>query len=330
MKNIREAVHDVIEQRILPWIERDGISKLILPEQITPADCARPMKCKHPCTRRHREHDLAIGLTGKATYCIDNKTFIFTPGRIVLLPAGTPRVSAQKTVRFTWDLDPDRPPSMLWLTVHPFGVRVQVSHTMDNIDAMEGSWTYILMSQHFNRLITCLLEEVRSRPPNYARVGRCILLEFMERYLQADAADALTIPIRPESTKVASEQVLDCVQTARQFIHSNYQAPIGLDDIADAANASAHHLSRQFKTATGLPPIQYLLDLRMEAARELLLTDLKVAEVSRLVGVEDPYYFSRLFRRINGASPLQYRRKMAKIAKRPLKSSKSRKSHKAR
>ncbi|MCK4626353.1 MAG: hypothetical protein KAV00_13630, partial [Phycisphaerae bacterium] len=80
MKNIREAVHDVIEQRILPWVRRDGISKLILPEQITQEHCATPIKCPRPCCLRHREPILAIGLTGKAPYCIDGKTFIFTRG----------------------------------------------------------------------------------------------------------------------------------------------------------------------------------------------------------------------------------------------------------
>lgn len=315
MKNIREAVHDVIEQRILPWIERDGISKFILPEQITPADCAKPIKCKQPCKMRHREHELGIGLTDDFSYCIDNKTFIFTPGRMVLLPAGTPHTSDRKTVRWTRYLDPEQPSSSLWMRVYPFGVLVQVSQIREDLNEMMGTYQYLLLGQRFSRLTTDLLEEIRSKPPDYAGVGQCLLMEFMHRCLRATAADAddmdiLTTPMRHRAPKADSKRLPSRVQTAQEFIQANYHKPINLEDIAEAADSSVNHLGRQFKAATGLTPIAYLISVRVAAARELLLTDLKVLEVARLVGIENQYYFSRVFHNITGISPLQYRHEM--------------------
>ncbi|MDY7010410.1 MAG: AraC family transcriptional regulator [Planctomycetota bacterium] len=345
MKTIRETVHDVIAERVIPWIERDGISKLILPEQITPDDCIKEPRCDRYCPPGHREHDMAIGLTGRTVFCIENKAFVFTPGRIVLLPGGTSHMSAYKTWYRSTYFDPEWPNLILGMMVYPFGVRVQVVHIVVKDDAVESTSPYMLLGRHFSRLISDLLEEVRSRPPHYAEIGRCILMEFMHRCLRAEAAnptvDITFIPPhrrahprnlaesgsrrtltdrgagRKKTGKPSkTDSVKDLpmyVQVAQDFIHANYYTQIGMNDIAHAAHMSVDYFGRHFKASTGVTPIQYLLNVRMEAARELILTDLKVSDIARMVGIEDPYYFSRVFRRANGLPPLQYRRKMAKV-----------------
>ena len=355
MKNIREAVHDVIEQRVLPWVERDGISNLILPEQITPDDCISLERCKRLGSGGHREHELAIGLTGKAPYCITQKAFVFTPGRMVFLPAGTYHTTATEHQWQTREINLNRPSSILWLTVYPFGARVQVSHIVSKTDTEESTQPYMLLDRHISRQMGCLLEELRAGAPHHGLVGRCILMEIMHRCLRATAATlavdgmdtASTMyrrksggskrgrlgrvpkgrrptfpaaktrskkggPVGPAYKTSAKGEPPGRVQAAQDFIHANYNTTIDLDDIAEAAETSETHLRRQFKAATGMTPIQYLMDVRIAAARELLLTDIKVSEVARLVGIENPYYFSRLFRRINGVSPLQYRRQIDK------------------
>ncbi|MSR65126.1 MAG: AraC family transcriptional regulator [Verrucomicrobiae bacterium] len=59
-----------------------------------------------------------------------------------------------------------------------------------------------------------------------------------------------------------------------------------------------------------LPPIEYLQNLRMERARQLLIsTDQPVADIAAAVGYEEACHFSRLFKKTSGASPQQYRQK---------------------
>lgn len=331
MKNIREAVHDVIARCVIPWVERDGISKLLLPEQITPADCIKVARCSRVYSG-HREHDIGIGLTGKAPYCIAGNAFVFTPGAIMFMPSGTPQSRAQMKRWHVRRLNLNKPPTVLWLTFFPFGIRVQASHMAGGTEVLESTQPYILLDRYFNMLSNRLLEEVRSRPPNYAGVGRCILMEIMQRCLRATPAavdtDVLFVAPRhrsrpsggaprgrKKSTKAGSKQPPAQVQIAREFIYSNYHVSITLDDISEAANVSIDHLGRLFKAATGMTPIQYLIDVRMKAAEQLLLTDLKIHDVAHMVGVEDHHYFSRLFHRSRGVSPLAYRRKMAKVAR---------------
>jgi transcriptional regulator GlxA family with amidase domain len=80
--------------------------------------------------------------------------------------------------------------------------------------------------------------------------------------------------------------------------------------MATRARLSERTFLRRFQQATGLRPIEYLQHLRIGKARDLLeLGTLNVDEVARRVGYEDPGAFRRIFRRLMGLSPRDYRRR---------------------
>ena len=82
-----------------------------------------------------------------------------------------------------------------------------------------------------------------------------------------------------------------------------------LEDLGRLVGLSACHLARSFKLAMGVPPHRYLIDQRIDKACTLLAeTTRSVAEIALSVGYDDPSYFSRLFKRHTGATPLAYRR----------------------
>lgn len=97
------------------------------------------------------------------------------------------------------------------------------------------------------------------------------------------------------------------------YIHKNYACPITASSLAKANYISESHLCRRFKRAVGMPLTQYVNRLRIEKAAVLLCnTDEDIAAVARRVGIEDPGYFDRLFRRYTGTSPGAYRRSGAR------------------
>jgi len=82
-----------------------------------------------------------------------------------------------------------------------------------------------------------------------------------------------------------------------------------LDDLAARAGLSKFHFHRLFKSATGVAPSRYHLDLRMNAARRLLReTKQSVISIGMEVGYSNPSHFAQLFRRETGLSPSDYRR----------------------
>lgn len=81
-----------------------------------------------------------------------------------------------------------------------------------------------------------------------------------------------------------------------------------LGDLLKIAHMSRSNLMRVFRKATGQPPIEYLVRLRIQRAMELLRgTDLSVTEIALEVGFNDSNYFTRSFRKATSQSPRQYR-----------------------
>lgn len=84
--------------------------------------------------------------------------------------------------------------------------------------------------------------------------------------------------------------------------------PTTLDDLAVFTGYSGQHVNRAFKKSLGVTPLQYLMQMRMARAGELLLAGkLTVKAVGEAVGIDDPYYFSRAFKQHVGHSPREHR-----------------------
>lgn len=95
-----------------------------------------------------------------------------------------------------------------------------------------------------------------------------------------------------------------------QYIEENYKTKISLDDIARALHASGSYLSRLYKRKTGKNLFDVILDKRIEAAKEYLAqTDMRTYEISEAVGIEDPGYFSKMFKKKTGVSPKEFRKR---------------------
>lgn len=101
------------------------------------------------------------------------------------------------------------------------------------------------------------------------------------------------------------------IDTAVRFFHENYQKPISIEDYADDHNMSVSWFIRNFKEYTTVTPAQYILSLRISNAQTLLeTTDYNVSEISSIVGYDNPFYFSRLFKKQNGMSPSEFRKQL--------------------
>jgi transcriptional regulator GlxA family with amidase domain len=98
------------------------------------------------------------------------------------------------------------------------------------------------------------------------------------------------------------------IQRAIRLMTTDLRNDIQLDELAQSLNLSASRLRHLFKDETGISPMQYLKEQRMQKARELLQTTfLKVNEVMFKVGVKDESHFVRDFKKRFGLSPSQYR-----------------------
>ena len=95
-----------------------------------------------------------------------------------------------------------------------------------------------------------------------------------------------------------------------KYIHSNYTEKIQIPYLARLENLSNSRYITIFSKEMGKTPSEYILDLRLSRARELLLTtDMEISLVGASSGYKDQYFFSRIFKKYTGMSPNEFRKK---------------------
>ena len=98
------------------------------------------------------------------------------------------------------------------------------------------------------------------------------------------------------------------VDIAKEYIRNNYSKALNLDEVSYFVNISPYYFSKIFKEGTGENFIEYLTNIRMEKAKELLnSTDYSMKEICAMVGYSDPNYFSRSFKKNVGVTPTEYK-----------------------
>lgn len=154
--------------------------------------------------------------------------------------------------------------------------------------------------------------------PMYAQIFEKIILELQLKQDYFEASTALLLQQlllsaararkenQPENVKVTSEEI----RQAAGYFNEHYQENINMEAYVARNYFSVSSFFRKFKLYTGMTPLQYLLDIRLANAKNLLeSTNYSIGEVAFLVGYDNALYFSRLFHKHVGMSPKEYRKK---------------------
>ncbi len=126
----------------------------------------------------------------------------------------------------------------------------------------------------------------------------CELISFLIRFLRKNV-DALSIPDRTN----------ELIEEAVKYIYYNYDKDLTLDDVSHRFNLSKSHFSKRFKAVTGFGYKEYLINVRLKEACNLLLnTNQSITQIAFACGFNDSNYFGDAFRKANGISPHKYRK----------------------
>ena len=93
-----------------------------------------------------------------------------------------------------------------------------------------------------------------------------------------------------------------------ELVHAEMEGDLSLEELADAAGLSIAHFSQMFRESTGQSPHQFVLHRRVDLAKEMLrAAEMRVLDVAVACGFKTQQHFARVFRRVCGASPTEYR-----------------------
>ena len=100
----------------------------------------------------------------------------------------------------------------------------------------------------------------------------------------------------------------DCVDSAILYMQAHINEPIKLKELCRHINYSPSRFCSLFKQKTGYAPIDYFIQMKMQkASQELDFTDRNIKDIALSLGFDDPYYFSKCYRKAIGLSPQKYR-----------------------
>ncbi|ANW97830.1 AraC family transcriptional regulator [Thermoclostridium stercorarium subsp. thermolacticum DSM 2910] len=172
------------------------------------------------------------------------------------------------------------------------------------------------LNRYRQEVISCINEIISEQQRNdetSVLMLKCIVMKLLvyiikERYFSVCRPEKDVIPIERYGKTAMVDNII-------AFLNENYMKPISLAQISANTYLSPVYVSKVFKDATGESPINYLIHLRLSKACELLeSSDASVKEIARQVGYTDAYYFSKLFKKYYGISPMHYRKAGGKAA----------------
>lgn len=153
----------------------------------------------------------------------------------------------------------------------------------------------------YKRIFMQMIRELQLCQENYEQ-----LLVLLLRQIFIRIQRRLSRPARTEGGYLEAE-----IEAAVRYFQTHYNQSFRIEDYAASRGVSTSWFIRNFKEFTGFTPMQYILTVRMSSAQNLLeTTEYNVAEISDIVGYENPLYFSRIFKKQNGVSPSEFRRQM--------------------
>lgn len=183
-------------------------------------------------------------------------------------------------------------------------------------DCVKNAWRFVEVRQTADSVAWIL----RSGLAPNARASRLLPLDNLAELLQlaVDSFDAeemasileqmLDEVFEPEGQPRQSENMRQTVAQVKEYIDGNYFEDLSLTMLSDRFLAESSYLSKAFKLATGDNLMLYIAKKRIERAKEYLRQGrLSITEISQLVGYGDYAYFSRVFRKLTGTSPREYR-----------------------
>lgn len=172
----------------------------------------------------------------------------------------------------------------------------------------EDELAYPMYAEQF-LILSCLNENITQYIDDLAEryIRPNPLTNIQAKVMFYKLIESLLISIQQCTQSKKSELMLQAVQ----YMHLRYNRPLSVTHISQYIGVERRRFAYLFERYTGMTPNHYLTSFRMKRSRELLRAHhYSVAEVAELVGYHDSFYFSRVFKKYNGVSPSDYRKKL--------------------
>ncbi|MFE5320622.1 helix-turn-helix domain-containing protein [Paenibacillus sp. NPDC056579] len=233
-----------------------------------------------------KHHILVLVVRGKVLYTLNGERRMVEEGDLLLIPKGTSRMAENGNE------EPHQKYTVLFHFVYP-----NLLGEKDIPYLMNGRIIHLKIRgfEHIKQRIMQLYREGLEKKPFYELISLSILQELLA--IIGREADVLNIS--PIKVKLA--------KTIQQYILENYRSSIQIEQLADMIQRSPNYTISLFKEVNGQSPIQYMHQLRMLEARNLLVnSSMSISDISHYLGYYDTSYFFKMFKKFTSMSPTAF------------------------
>lgn len=241
------------------------------------------IKTEHPEGRN--DYQLLYIAHGKGHFFFNGKETIVTKGNMILFRPGEPQVYYYYSVDKT---------EVYW--VHFTGSEVE--KYLDHYELPNDKNVFFTgISPDYQWLYNQIIQELQLKRANYEELLRILLrhiLLMINRFVKEDHTQG--------------SDTFNEIERATHYFNENYNKDISIEQYAEEHLMSKNWFINCFKKIMKVTPMQYILQLRISTAKNLLEFSTKnISEIADAIGYDNPLYFSRLFTKYVGVSPKEYR-----------------------
>ncbi|MCR5376864.1 MAG: AraC family transcriptional regulator [Lachnospiraceae bacterium] len=260
--------------------------------------CSRVRDARLTYYHSHSILEIAYILSGKGQYIIDGVTYDVKQGDLLVCNPGVMHQSiitnpTDPTLEFVAGIS-----DLHFLNMEP-----------NSIQLPDGCPVLNLTNEVKREISRCCYEiideNMTTQPGRYYLVQAQmikILILLYRSITEKPKDEVVGVPFESYSKSYVVQRII-------QYLRANYSRHVSLDQIAQNMYLSPVYISKIFKEKTGDSPINYLIQIRLGKAKEMLEENRgSIRTIAAQVGYDDVYHFSKLFKKYYGVSPLYYRK----------------------
>ncbi len=230
------------------------------------------------------DYQLLYVAKGSANFTVHGQDHTVSEGSIVIYHPQQPQL-------YSYNLSQNT--EVYWLHFSGAGINDRI----DRLGFKNSPFYRVGVKNAYIEIFEKIIKELQLRAEHFLELSDLYALELLSLMSRNLSSNSLN-PYR----------VNELIQNVIELINKNFQKKQSVNEYAKLCSMSTCWFINSFRAYTGITPQQYITNIRISKAKELLAySSFNITEIASIVGYENPFYFSRIFKKSTGLSPREYK-----------------------
>ena len=239
----------------------------------------------HSVPHTHNHTELFFIVSGKGQFLIQDQIFPVDVNNLVIINPNVPHTEASLNAQ-----------PLEYIVLGIDGIELATKENSNGEFCILGHFESVDISSCLRNI----LREMELKNTGYMDVCQAYMEILIIRLMRNTD---LAVQTQPQVISGNSQ----CA-AVRRYIDLHFKEPLTLEQLSEEAHINKYYLSHAFKREYGVSPINYMISRRIDESKYLLAeTDLSMSQIAQLLGFSSLSYFSQVFRKIHGSSPMEFR-----------------------